>query len=272
MPDNGSIDEVQVVPLEEIDLFVNQSREDFDEGELKQLADNITINGLLQPGVGWLDPGRNRIVLICGERRFRALKLAGKTSMPLKILRGHLTPGQMLQINLAENIKRCSLNPIERGRAFKRLMQLEDLTATEVAARMTVSNATVHRDISLLDLPEALQAKVVSGELPATVGSHIARVEDDETRRGLADQYANGVLNRPGLVAAVNGKLNKGKSKPARLAIKLGGVSICLSGPADKLTLDSIHSVLGRMSREAKSLKDNGKKEITDLVQVLKAS
>ena len=133
-------DEIRDVPLGDIDLFVNQSREHFDEALLHQLADNIKTNGQLQPGVAWLDPGRGRLVLICGERRFRALKMCGKPTMSLKVLRGNVTLGQMLQLNLAENIQRSSLNPVERAKAFRRLMQLEELTASEVAVRMNVSS------------------------------------------------------------------------------------------------------------------------------------
>ena len=171
MPDEEILD----VPLQDIDFFVNQAREGIDEAELRQLADNIKTNGQLQPGVAWYDAGRGRFILLCGERRFRALKtIAGMTTMCVKVLRGTMTPGQMLQINLAENLQRASLDPIERGKAFRRLMQLENLTASEVAARMSVSNAMVSRDLSLLDLPDFLQHKIASGELPSSVGAHIA--------------------------------------------------------------------------------------------------
>jgi ParB family chromosome partitioning protein len=270
-------DEIRDVPLEDIDLFVNQSREDFGEAELRQLADNIKTNGQLQSGVAWLDPGRGRLVLICGERRYRALKIAGLPTMSLKVIRGNLTPGQMLQINLAENIQRSSLNVIERAKAFRRLMQLEDLNASEVASRMNVSNATVSRDLSLLDLPETLQARVASGELPASVASHIARVGDEEVRRSLADQYGGGRLNREGIAAAVNTVLNPdqkdGKPPRPRLSVTLGGLSISVTArQADKLSFDSLLAALGRVCREAKSLKECGKTDVAELVSVLKAS
>ena len=267
-------DEIQHVPLEKIDPCVNQSRERFDDAEDRQLADNIKTNGQLQAGVAWLDPGRGRYVLICGERRFRALKIAGRPTMSLTIVRGSLTPGQMLQMNLAENIQRASLNPIERGKAFHRLMLLEDLNASEVASRMNVSNATVSRDLSLLDLPESLQARIASGELPASVGAAIARVGDDETRRALADQYGGGTANRDGIVTEVNRLLNPDE-KPARkprLALKLGGLSISVSaGKPEKLNIENLLTVFGRVCKEAKSLKDSGKTDVAALSQVLRA-
>jgi ParB family transcriptional regulator, chromosome partitioning protein len=270
MPD----DEIQHVPLEKIDPCVYQSRERFDEAEDRQLADDITTNGQLQAGVAWFDPGRGRYVLIIGERRFRALKIAGKPTMALAIVRGSLTPGQMLQKNLAENIQRASLNPIERGKAFRRLMQLEDLNASEVALRMNVSNAMVSRDLSLLDLPDSLQARVATGELPASVGAAIARVGDDETRRALADQYGGGTVNRDGIVIEVNRLLNP-QQKPARkprLALKLGGLSISVTaGKPEKLNFENLLTVLGRVCKEAKSLKDGGRTDVAELSEVLRA-
>jgi ParB family chromosome partitioning protein len=262
------------VPLEDIDVFVTQSRERFDAVELQQLADNIKTNGLLQPGVV-LDSGRGRLTLICGERRYRALKLAGFATMAVKVIHGQLTPGQMLQMNLAENIQRSSLNSIERGKAFRRMMQLENLTASDVASRMNVSNATVSRDLSLLELPDSLQARVVSGKLPASVAAHIARVSDDDTRRMLADQYDGGELNRDGIASGVSRLLKpeqKGDKKP-RLAVKLGGLAISVTpGQTDKFTFENLLSVLGRLSRAAKALQDAGKHDVTELAQVLKAT
>jgi ParB family transcriptional regulator, chromosome partitioning protein len=266
-------EDIRNVPLAEIELFVNQSRESFDEAELRQLGDNIKVNGQLQAAVGWLDPGRKRLVLICGERRYRAMKMAGLPTIAMKIIHGPLTPGQMLQINLSENLQRSSLNAIERGKAFRRLMQLEDLNTSEVALRMNVSIATVSRDLSLLDLPESLQARVVSGKLPTSVASAIARIDDDETRRDFADQYAEGRLNRDGVAAAVSTLLNPkpDTGKTPRVSLKACGLSLSVSGKGDKLTIANLAMVLDRASKAAQKLKDSGKTDIRELVQMLKA-
>jgi ParB family transcriptional regulator, chromosome partitioning protein len=266
-------DDIIDAPIEDIDLFVNQSREDFDEEELRRLADDIKQNGLLQAGVCWLDPGRMRLVMICGERRYRACKMAGKTTMAVRVIRGNLSPAQMLQINLAENIQRASLNPIERGKAFRRLMQLEDLNASEVAVRMSVTVSMVSRDLSLLDLPEILQARIVDGELPASVGSHIARIDDDETRRAFAQRYQSGELTRDGVAREIkNLSRPKGGVKPQRLAVKLAGLSVSVAGKPDKLTLDTLLSVFGRIVKDAKALKDAGKTDVKALAEALRAS
>lgn len=273
MPD----DEIQNVPLDEFDLFVNQAREAFDETELIGLAENIKVSGQLQPGVAWFDEGRGRYVLICGERRYRALKRAGMPTMEVKVLRGHLTQGQMLEMNLAENIQRASLNGVEQGKGFRRLIQLEDLTASEVASRFGLSNATVSNAMSLLDLPETLQAKVASGDLPVSVGAYLARVEDDAARRAIADQYESGVINRDGVAAEVRRLLKtkpkRSPSNASRLAVKLGGLSVCVTaGRAGKLSVETLLTVFGRICKEAKLLKDAGQTDLSALVEVLKAS
>jgi ParB family chromosome partitioning protein len=272
LPESG--DEMRDVPLEDIDPCISQSREYFDEEEIRRLADDIKANGQLQAGVAWLDPGRGRYVLICGERRWRALKIAGKRTMALRIIRGNVRLGQMLQWNLAENIQRSSLNAIERGKAFRRLMQLENLTATEAASRMNVSNATVSRDLSLLDLPESLQARIASGELPPSVAAVISRVGDDETRRQLADQYGHGEKNRADITAAVNGLLHpEEKAKKPRLALKLDGLSISVTaGKPDRLNVAGVLSVLERVCKAARGLKDGGKSDVAELAQALRAT
>lgn len=266
--------EIIAAPLELIDPFVNQSREHFDESDLKALSENIKANGLLQHGVAWYDSGRGRYLLLCGERRFRASKLAGLPTMAVKVLRGNLTQGQMLAINLSENIQRCSLNAIERGKAFRRLMQLESLTATEVAARMSVSNATVSNALCLLDLPAPMQAKVASGELPASVAASLARLCDDETRRAIADQYGCGVLNRDGVAAEVNRILKEKKPtrpKLSRHCFKVGGVAITVTAGKKPLSLDALLPAIKKLVEAAEGLnQSNG--TVAALVASLKAS
>lgn len=267
--------EIVHAPLDDFDLFVNQSREHFDQSSLQALADNIRQNGQLQPGVAVHDPGRNRLVLVCGERRYRAIKLAGLPTMAVTVIRGPKTPGQMLALNLAENLQRASLNPIERAKGFHRLMQLEDLNASEVAARMNVSNATVSNSLALLELSEPLQARIAAGLLPASVGAHIARVADSETRRALADQYEGGQINREGVAREVKQIVKSSRKKIerlARLTVKLSGIAVSLSGPPDKLNTATLPAVLDTIGRAARSLHDGGKADIAMLARVLKAS
>jgi ParB family transcriptional regulator, chromosome partitioning protein len=254
MPEPTS-DPILNLALDDIDLFVHQSRTQIDEKELASLSENIRTHGLLQPGVAWFDPGRNRYILICGERRYRALKRIGATSMAVKVIEGGLTQARMLEINISENLQRSSLNPIERGKAFLRLKQLENITGSMVAERLKVSDAMVSRDISLLDLSASLQERVINGALPASVAALIVRLDSDDARRELADKYGAGELTRDGVGSAVKERLGgkRPASRPQRLACKHEGVSISVTA-GKPLTLETVLAVLDHMKKQAKTL------------------
>ena len=248
---------VLAAPLEEIDIFKHQSRTVLDDQSLHDLAADIKTHGQLQAGLAWHDEGRGRLILICGERRFRALKLAGLPTMDVKVIRGKLTQAQLLEMNIAENLQRASLNPIERGNAFARMMQLEGITARDVAIRLHVSDAMVSRDLSLLNLSTELQARVASGEIPSTVGSSLARLADDETRRYLSEQYSSGALSREGVAREVNQRLGahrKSQTKPMRLSVKLEDGIVFTVSSTKPPTPDILLRLCEHLKREAKKL------------------
>lgn len=253
-------DEIQHVAFDEIDIFASQSREVFDPTELENLAASIKQNGLLQPGVAWLDEGRGRFLLVCGERRMRASKLAGLATMPVKVVRGKLTQSQLLEMNISENLQRSSLNPVERAKSFRRMMQLEGITAREVAARLKVSDAMVSRDLAILDLSPELQQQVASGVLPSSVAASLARLDDDESRRFLADQFGTGNLSREEVAAEVNKQLNKTtRTKAAKVSGKLEGVSFSFSFAAGQMTPDALLKAIETIRAKLKEAKGEAK-------------
>jgi ParB family transcriptional regulator, chromosome partitioning protein len=269
-------EEILNIPVEELIPCVVQSRERFDEAELLALSEDIKAKGLLQAGVAWFDPGRGKHVLVCGERRWRAIKMAGLPTMAVRVVQGNLTLGDMLALNLSENLQRASLNPIERARAFRRLAQLEGINGRQVAERMHVSSATVSRDLALLDLPEDLQSRIASGGISASIGYELSRLaEHPQAQQELAAAIAAGQVGRDAVAEAVRRRIRPRTAtpRPSRLAFKLGGLSVSITaGQPDKLSLDNLVTVLGRVSREAKTLKDGGKTGLAELAQVLKAS
>jgi ParB family transcriptional regulator, chromosome partitioning protein len=248
-------DPVLNLALDDIDLFVHQSRTQIDEKELVSLSESLKIHGQLQAGVAAFDSGRNRYILICGERRYRALKRIGATTMAVKVIEGELTQARMLEINISENLQRASLNPIERAKAFLRLKQLESITFSEVAERLSVSNAMVSRDISLLDLPASLQERIISGALPASVAAIIVRLDDDDARRELADKYQAGEVTREGVASVVKEKLTgkRSASKSKRIACKHEGISISVTA-GKPLTIESVISAIEHLKKQAKAL------------------
>lgn len=262
--------EVVPAPLDFIDIFAGQSRESFDDADLRNLAESIKQNGQLQPGLAWLDEGRGRLLLIAGERRLRALKFAGLPTMAVKVLRGTLTQSQLLEMNITENLQRASLNPVERGKSFQRMMQLEGITAREVASRLKVSDAMVSRDLAILDLPPEMQQQVASGGLPSSVAATLARLDDDESRRYLADQFGSGKLSREGVTAAVNKQLHKGtRQKAARVAGKLEGVSFSFAFAAGQLTPDALLKAIDAIRGRVKEFQKGEAKDVAALADLL---
>jgi len=254
--------ETRHIPVGDFIPFVNQSREHFDEDELANLARDIKQNGLLQPGVAWLDPARDKWILIAGERRLRASKIAGLPTMAVKLIHGPLSQAQMLAINLAENIQRASLNPIERAKAFRRLAQLENISSRQVAERMHLSDATVSRELTLLELDDELQGKVATGAISASVGYLIARLPNDATRRDVAEQVMAGKLSRARVEHIVKGRPGKktGSGRPARLAVTLDGASLTVLFK-QPLSNDTLNRLVEQLKKEAKKLQDRVAKE-----------
>jgi ParB family transcriptional regulator, chromosome partitioning protein len=253
-----SEEQIQHVPLDELVPFVHQSRTVFDEDDLRNLAEDIKANGQLQPGVAWLDPGRGNYLLICGERRWRAIRAAGKATMAVKVIPGNLTQGQMLAINLSENLQRENLNPVERALSFQRLAQLEGLTSTQVAERMHVSNATVSRDLAMLELPEPVLTLVARGTLAASVAYELTKMKDSQARSELLRTIIAEGMNRDQAAAAVRKSRGDARERPpsgSRLACKLDGVSVTVTGN-QPLTRGHIQLVIDKLRQAAKQLPD----------------
>jgi ParB family chromosome partitioning protein len=150
------------LPLDLIDENPYQTRRTFDEVALAELADSISASGLAQPVV--VRPAANgRYVLVLGERRCRASKLAGKTSVPA-IVRP-LGNEQAAEMTIVENLQRQDLNCLEQAQAFARLSREFGLTQEQVAKRVGSSRESVANYMRLLKLPASVLDLVGSGKI-----------------------------------------------------------------------------------------------------------
>jgi ParB family transcriptional regulator, chromosome partitioning protein len=150
------------ISVELIDRNPYQTRSHFDDAQLAELADSIKANGVVQPIL--VRPQSNgRFLLIAGERRWRASKLAGKTTIPA-ILR-QVSDEQALEITIVENLQRADLNPIEQAKGFERLSVEFKMTHDQISARTGKERASVSNYLRLLKLPPSIQAQVESGTL-----------------------------------------------------------------------------------------------------------
>jgi ParB family chromosome partitioning protein len=152
------------VPINQISPNPRQPRQVFDETALNELIASIKSIGILQPPVV-RKVADNKYELIMGERRFRAAKAAGLTSIPVIIRQ---TPdNELLREALIENIHRSQLNPLEEGAAYAQLLSDFGCTHDELATKLGRSRPLISNTIRLLNLPEAVQRKVAAGILSA---------------------------------------------------------------------------------------------------------
>ena len=152
------------VLISQISPNPRQPRTVFDETALNELIASIKSIGILQPPVV-RNVGEGRYELVMGERRFRAAKAAGLTSIPVIIRQ---TPdNELLREALIENIHRSNLNPLEEGAAYSQLLSDFGCTHDELAIKLGRSRPLISNTIRLLNLPEAVQRRVAAGVLSA---------------------------------------------------------------------------------------------------------
>jgi ParB family chromosome partitioning protein len=152
------------IPVSQIFPNPRQPRTVFDETALNELIASIKSIGILQPPVV-RKVADNKYELIMGERRFRAAKAAGLTSIPVIIRQ---TPdNELLREALIENIHRSNLNPLEEGAAYAQLLTDFGCTHDELALKLGRSRPLISNTIRLLNLPDAVQRKVAAGVISA---------------------------------------------------------------------------------------------------------
>ena len=165
---------IQRVSLDLISTNPNQPRKDFDESSLSELASSIKLHNIIQPlTVAAFSNGK--YLLIAGERRYRASKIAGLKDVPVYIR--ETKSDNILELALLENLQRENLNAIEIALSYRRLMEDLDYTQEQVAERMGKERSTVSNYIRLLKLPPDIQVAVRNGVI--TMGHAKALINVD---------------------------------------------------------------------------------------------
>ncbi len=166
---------VNEIPLEYIEVNPFQPRVDFDEERLKELADSIKIHGVIQP-ITVKKLTSKKYQLIAGERRLRASKMSGLTTIPAFIRSAN--DQEMLEIALIENTHREDLNAHEVALNYKRLMDECHLTQENLAERVGKDRATVANYLRLLKLPPEIQLAIKNRSISMTHARAIISIED----------------------------------------------------------------------------------------------
>lgn len=161
---DSEISKLQEISLDRITADPDQPRRHFDEELLQKLADSIKIHGVLQPIVLIKKDDSDKFVIVAGERRFRASKLAGLKKIPA-IVR-ELSDQNRLELSLIENIQRSDLNVLETATAYLKLREQFNMTAKQIGERVGGrSESAVLNTLRLLNLPDEVKKYVYSGEL-----------------------------------------------------------------------------------------------------------
>jgi ParB family transcriptional regulator, chromosome partitioning protein len=170
--------------ISSIDKNPYQTRFVFDDEMLQELQDSIRQHGVVQPIVVRPAEVEGRYILVLGERRLRASKLAGKTTIPAMVRR--LSQQQAAEMTVLENVVREDLNPIEQANAFKVLSIDFKLTQSQIAQRIGVSRESVTNYMRLLRLPNGVMEDVAHGRLTFSQARELLALENPEHSVALA--------------------------------------------------------------------------------------
>ncbi|MGD0990445.1 MAG: ParB/RepB/Spo0J family partition protein [Candidatus Sulfotelmatobacter sp.] len=199
---------VTSLALELIDKNPYQTRSAFDDGALRELADSIKENGVVQPIVVRAAEEVGRYLLVLGERRLRASRLAEKETIPAIVRR--LSPQQAAEMTVLENVQREDLNPIEQAEAYRVLSQEFHLTQVQIAQRVGVSRESVANYMRLLRLPEEIKEYLAHGRLGFSEAREILSLENPKHMLQVAEDVLLGRLRWDEIkerVARLNGFL-----------------------------------------------------------------
>jgi ParB family transcriptional regulator, chromosome partitioning protein len=192
------------ISVDLIDRNPFQTRTQFDEAKLAELASSIAASGVVQPIV--VRKAGERFMLVTGERRWIASKKAGKETIPA-IVR-EISDVQAMEMTIVENLQRADLNPMEQARAFQRLSHEFKMTQEQMATRTGKDRASVGNFLRLLKLPEPVQQLVESGQLTFGHARALLALESPEAITAAAqkvlalhlsvrstENYVQGLLN-----------------------------------------------------------------------------
>lgn len=197
------------IAVSDIDPNYEQPRKNFDEAALNELAESIRQHGVIQPIV--VVRMGMRFMIISGERRWRASKLANKTTIPAIIK--NYTPQQIKEIAIIENLQREDLNPVEAARAIKQLMEEFNMTQEMAADRIGKSRSAIANTLRLLTLDEKVLDLIAKGELSAGHGRALVVIENKNDQVAIAQKAHDSQMSVRELEKKVKDYLNPKKDE-----------------------------------------------------------
>ena len=185
--EDSTNEEIIEIDLDELRPNPYQPRKIFDDESLKELSDSIKEHGIFQPII--VKKSIKGYEIVAGERRYRASKLAGLTTIPA-IIRD-FTDSQMMEIALLENLQRENLNVIEEALAYKSMIEKLNLTQDELSKKVGKSRSHVTNILGLLRLPKEVQKQVIQGNITMGHARMLSKLEDNDKIIELANKIVN---------------------------------------------------------------------------------
>jgi len=177
----------KVVPITKVEPNREQPRKYFNEEAIEELASSIKTHGVFQPIL--VQDCKDHYEIIAGERRWRAARVAGLKEIPVLIK--NLSEEEIMEISLIENIQREDLNPIEEANAYKKLMEVENLTQDKLAEKIGKKRTTIANSLRLLKLCDEVQSMLIEGKITSGHARALLTIDDVDVQLKVAKTVAD---------------------------------------------------------------------------------
>jgi len=265
--------QVLMIALAELMPDPSQPRKTFLDQEIQRLKTSIAALGVQQPLRVIRDEQRQCWVILTGESRYRAAKLAGLTHVPCLPVEGELSEADKLADRLTENGLRHDLPAIEEAQGLARLKALKGCNSKTLCEEYGFSGAAITKALALLTLPLDIQELIGSGsgQIAPASAYELSRLPDEQSQRELAQAVVAKHMPRQSVVEAVQETVGKRNvtSKAGRIACKLdGGISVTVSSSGEPLNWKRLLTALDHLTKQAKKLSEEGGRELSALATV----
>jgi len=187
--DNNSI---KIVSIMDIEPCKSQPRNNFDEENLKSLAESIKNYGIIQPII--VHPiSEGRYEIIAGERRWRAGQIAGLKEVPIVIRQ--LDSENMMELALVENLQRVDLNPIDEALGYKTLQEKYNLNQEQIAQRIGKNRSTIANSLRILNLPQEIKELIETGHISYGHARALSSLSSENKQKQVAEKIIRNDLS-----------------------------------------------------------------------------
>jgi ParB family chromosome partitioning protein len=181
-----------LISINKIKSDDKQPRKSFDSEKIAELAESIKTHGIIQPLI-LRKHINDQYIIVAGERRWRAAKMAGLSEIPAVIM--ELSDKDILEVSLIENIQRQDLNPIEEALAYKKLLDDFEITQEELSKRIGKSRVAITNTIRLTNLDDKVQQYIIEGIITEGHGRAILSLADKGKQYEIAQRVIDEKLS-----------------------------------------------------------------------------